>query len=231
MKLKIFFTSLILFSFSSAYSIEADVWEYKVLPGHMNEAVVLFEEAIKLSKAAGRNTSILQQTFGKGGEFKFHWVDFHNSLEERAKDKAYDSADYSDFITRFYASGAVTTVKSYTMTLIDDQLCNNAGVVEVYVWKPNPGMFSSVVEEFKASREFFEKHGWEVDLWQENIGGRDNLQFVMCSKSTEDQAKSFASLNGDKEWLLDQPNAPLWDSSSDNSKFIGSFQLDPIIVN
>ena len=69
MKLKIFFTSLILFSFSSAYSIEADVWEYKVLPGHMNEAVVLFEEAIKLSKAAGRNTSILQQTFGKGGEF------------------------------------------------------------------------------------------------------------------------------------------------------------------
>ncbi|MDC0186202.1 hypothetical protein OAK03_05140 [Gammaproteobacteria bacterium] len=231
MKIKLFLTSLILFSFSTVYSIEADVWEYKVKPGHMNEAVELFEEAIKLSRVAGRNTTILQQNFGKDGEFKFHWVDFHDSLEARAKDKAYDSADFSDFITRFYASGTVSTVRSYTMTLIDDQLCNNAGVVEVYVWKPNSGMFSNVIEEFKASSDFFEKHGWEVDLWQENIGGRDNLQFVMCSKTPEDQAKSFASLNNDKDWLLEQPNAPLWDSSSGNSKFIGSFQLEPIIVD
>ena len=91
MKVKLFLTSLILFSFSSAYSIEADVWEYKVQPGHMNEAVELFEEAITLSRAAGRNTTILQQTFGKDGEFKYHWVDFHDSLEARAKDKAYES--------------------------------------------------------------------------------------------------------------------------------------------
>ncbi len=202
MKIKLFLTSLILFSFSTVYSIEADVWEYKVKPGHMNEAVELFEEAIKLSRAAGRNTTILQQNFGKDGEFKFHWVDFHDSLEARAKDKAYDSADFSDFITRFYASGTVSTVRSYTMTLIDDQLCNNAGVVEVYVWKPNSGMFSNVIEEFKASSDFFEKHGWEVDLWQENIGGRDNLQFVMCSKTPEDQAKSFASLNNDEGLAL-----------------------------
>jgi len=231
MKVKLFLTSLILFSFSSAYSIEANVWEYKVQPGHMNESVELFEEAITLSRAAGRNTTILQQTFGKDGEFKYHWVDFHDSLEARAKDNAYQSPDFSDFITRFYASDALTTVRSYSMTLIDDQLCDNPGVVSVYVWKPNPGKFSNVVEDFKESSAFFEKHGWEVDLWQETIGGSDNLQFVMCSKTKEDEAKSSTSLNNDEDWLSEQPNAPLWDSYSKDSKLIRSFELDPIIVN
>ena len=231
MKVKMFLTTLILCSFSNVYSIEADVWEYKVEPGHINEAVELFEEAIKISRAAGRNTSILQQTFGKDGEFKFHWVDFYDSLEKRANDEAYQSAAFADFINRFYKSGSVTTVRSYTMTLIDDQLCDNPGIVSIYVWKPNPGELSSVVEDFKAGSVLFEKHGWEVDLWQENIGGQDNLQFVMCSQSAVDEAKSNASLNSDEEWLSQQPNAPLWDSYSDNSKFIGSFELNPIIVD
>lgn len=231
MKLKVLFVSLTLFSFSNAHSIEADVWEYKVEPGHISEAVELFEEAIKLSREAGRNTSIFQQTFGKDGEFKFHWVDFHDSLEARAKDNAYDSPGFSDFINRFYASDTVTTVRSYSMTLIDDQLCDNPGVVSVYVWKPNSGEFSNVVEGFKASSAFFEKHGWEVDLWQENIGGTDSLQFVMCSKTKEDEAKSYTSLNNDEDWLDEQPNAPLWDSYSDVSTLIRSFELDPIIVD
>ena len=231
MKVKIFLTALILTSFSNLYAIEADVWVYKVQPGHTEEAVELFEEAIKLSRSAGRNTSIAQQTFGKGGEFNFHWVDFYDSPEERANDNSYDSAEFSDFINRFYKSGAVTTVRSYTMSLIDDQLCEFPGIVSVYVWKPNPGELSSVVEEFKAGSVLFERHGWEVDLWQENIGGRDNLQFVMCSKSRLDEAKSNASLSSDQEWLSQQPNAPLWDSYSDNSKFMGSFELEPIVVD
>nr|MBC8225651.1 hypothetical protein [Gammaproteobacteria bacterium] len=64
----------------------------------------------------------------------------------------------------------------------------------------------------------------------ESIGGIDNLQFVMCSKTKEDQAKSSTSLNNDEDWLSEQPNAPLWDSYSDVSKLIRSFELDPIIV-
>ena len=213
---------------NSALSIEANVWVYKVKPGHMIEAIELFEEAIKMAEEADRNTVIAQQSFGKGGEFIYHWVDFYDSLEQKANDP-YQADDYDDFIERFYSSGAVSTVRSYAMTLIDDQLCSVNTVVSVYVWKPRPGKFSEVVESFKASQAFFEKHGWEIDLWQENIGGHDNLQFVMCSASLADQAKSFASLNSDEEWILEQPNTPLWDSDSDNSDLMASFELNPII--
>ena len=215
---------------NSALSIEANVWVYKVNPGQMNTAVDLFEEAIKMAEEADRNTVIAQQSFGKGGEFIYHWVDFYDSLEQKANDP-YQADDFADFNDKFYDSGAVSTVRSYSMTLIDDQLCSVNSVVSVYVWKPRPGKFSEVVESFKASQAFFEKHGWEIDLWQENIGGRDNLQFVMCSASLAAQANSFASLNSDEEWILEQPNAPLWDSDSDNSDLVASFELNPIILD
>ena len=48
MKVKMFLITLILCPFSNVYTMEADVWEYKVQPGHVDEAIELFEEAIKL---------------------------------------------------------------------------------------------------------------------------------------------------------------------------------------
>ncbi|SVD09245.1 uncharacterized protein METZ01_LOCUS362099 [marine metagenome] len=215
--------------FNSAMAIEIEIWRYKVKPGHMQEAVELFEEALVLAEEAGRNTGIAQQTLGKDGEFIFHWYDIYNSVEERAQPIIDEK--YLKYLDKFYASDAISTERSYQMTMIDDQLCNNPEVISVYVWKPKPGMFNETVEEFKASKVFFEKHGWEIDLWQEGMGGRDNLQFVMCSKSYAENANSIASLNADEEWLAGNPLTPLWNSDSENSDLMASFELTPIIID
>ena len=213
---------------NSALSIEADVWRYKVKPGHLEEAVKLFEEALDIAEEVGINTTIAQQSQGKDGEFIFHWADFYESAEARAN-SPYDNDKHTKYLNKFYESDALSTVRNYTMSLIDDELCSNPGVVSVYVWKPNPGMMSETLELFRSSKAIFEKHGFEIDLWQEGIGGMDNLQFVMCSVSPEEQVKSIRSLNSDEDWLAQQPNAPIWDSYNEASKLIYSFELTPII--
>ena len=210
-----------------AYAIEADVWRYKVKSGHLDEALELFEEALDIAEEKGINTAIAQQTQGKDGEFIFHWVDFYETAEARANNP-YDNDQHTKYINKFYASDALSTVWTYTMTLIDNELCSNPGVVSVYVWKPNPGMMSETLELFKSSKAIFEKHGFEIDMWQEGIGGMDNLQFVMCSASFEEQVKSIQSLNSDEDWLAQQPNAPIWDSYNEVSKLMYSFELTPI---
>jgi len=227
-KTAIFFLTLFLSSaIIDAYAIEADVWRYKVKPGHMSEALELFDEALNLAEEVGINTSIAQQTQGKDGEYIFHWVDFYESAEARAIN-LYENDKHTEYLNKFYESNAISTVRTYTMTLIDDELCSNPGVVSVYVWKPNSGMMSETLELFKSSKAIFEKHGFEIDMWQEGIGGMDNLQFVMCSASPEEQVKSIKSLNSDENWLAQQPNAPIWDSYNETSKLVYSFELTPI---
>ena len=65
-------------------------------------------------------------------------------------------------------------------------------------------------------------------FWQEGVGGNDNLQFVMCSSSAEERAKSIMSLNNDPEWKAQQPNSPVWDSYNEFSELMYSFELTPI---
>ena len=227
-KINILLISCLCFSVSfKSIAIEADVWRYKVKPGHMQEASELFEEALDIASEVGINTIIAQQTQGKNGEFIFHWVDFYDTPDARANN-LYMNDKHDKYIEKFYESDAISTVRTYTMNLIDEQICNNPGVVSVYVWKPNPGMMSETLQLFNASKSIFEKHGFEIDMWQEGVGGNDNLQFVMCSSTTEERAKSLQSLNSDKEWLAQQPNSPIWDSYNEASKLVYSFELTPI---
>ena len=225
---KTYITSFVCFTFSfSLFAVEANLWRYKVNPGHLSEALELFDEALDIADELGTSTVIAQQTQGRNGEFIFHWVDFYNSPEDRAKNP-YDNEIYEKYTDKFYSSDAISTVWSYTMTLIDDQLCSNPGIVSVYVWKPNPGMMSETLSLFKASKSLFEKHGFEIDMWQEGVGGNDNLQFVMCSSSAEERAKSIMSLNNDPAWKTQQPNSPVWDSYNEFSELMYSFELTPI---
>ena len=65
-------------------------------------------------------------------------------------------------------------------------------------------------------------------MWQEGVGGNDNLQFAMCSSSAEERANSIMSLNNDPEWIAQQPNSPVWDSYNEFSELMYSFELTPI---
>ncbi len=225
-KLQIAIISIFCLSVSiNLYSIEADVWVYEINVEKIMEAEDLFKEAIKIGQETGQNVGIGIQQIGKGGDLIVRWYDFYESPVQRASTR-YSSPKWDEYNQKFYASKVIkSNPRNYQMTLIDDEMCNGPETVQVWVWKPRQGKFNEAIESFKQSQSLFEAHGFEIDMWQEGLGGQDNLQFVMCSESIKAEAKSIESLFNSDEWKAGQPLSPLYNSDNDNSKLLGSFQM------
>ena len=228
-QLKIAIISVFCVSVSvNLYSIEADVWVYEIGTNKIMDAEPLFKEAMIIGQETGQNVGIGIQQIGKGGDLVVRWYDFYESPTKRAATK-YTSPKWDKFIEKFWASKVIKrNPRNYHMTLIDDEMCNSPATVQVWVWKPKKGKFNEAIESFKQSKILFEAHGFEIDMWQEGLGGQDNLQFVMCSESPEAEAKSIESLFNSEEWKAGQPLSPLYNSDNENSKLIGSFQMFPL---
>ena len=212
----------------SLYAIEADVWVYEIDVEKITEAEELFRGAIKVGQEVGQNVGVGMQQIGRGGDLIVRWYDFYESPSQRAKTR-YSSPKWDKYVQMFWDSEAVkSNPRNYQMTLIDDEMCNAPATVQVWVWKPKPGRFNEAIENFKQSKALFEAHGFEIDMWQEGLGGQDNLQFVMCSQSMEAEAKSIESLFNSNEWKAAQPLSPLYNSDNENSDLVGSFQMFPL---
>ena len=171
-KIKMTIISIFCLSVSiNLYSIEADVWVYEVDTNKIMEAESLFQEAMTIGQETGQNVGIGMQQIGKGGDLVVRWYDFYESPTQRATTR-YSSPKWTKYVEKFWSSKIIKkNPRNYHMTLIDDQMCNAPATVQVWIWKPKKGKFNEAIESFKQSQKLFEAHGFEIDMWQEGLGG------------------------------------------------------------
>ena len=226
MKKLLFITSLAcIFFANNIFAVEMDVYVYKVKPGSLEEALEIFQEGSSIASQTGMNVAIAQQSSGKGGELTYHWLEFYDSLEQRAEIR-YADPKWDAYTEKFYSSNAIDTVRTYSMTSLDEDIGDeNVALARVYVWDAKPNMYDETITALFQAKEIFEKHGFVVDLWQQGVGSKHYLEFVMLSSSEEEQAKSLRSVNADQDWIEIEP---VWMKNEDVARFITSFELSKI---
>jgi hypothetical protein len=226
MKKILFITSLAcIFFANNIFAVEMDVYVYKVKPGSLEEALEIFQEGSSIASQTGMNVAIAQQSSGKGGELTYHWLEFYDSLEQRAEIR-YADPKWDAYTEKFYSSNAIDTVRTYSMTSLDEDIGDeNVALARVYVWDAKPNMYDETITALFQAKEIFEKHGFVVDLWQQGVGSKHYLEFVMLSSSEEEQAKSLRSVNADQEWIEIEP---VWMKNEEVARFITSFELSKI---
>ena len=226
MKKLLFITSLAcIFFANNIFAVEMDVYVYKVKPGSLEEALEIFQEGSSIASQTGMNVAIAQQSSGKGGELTYHWLEFYDSLEQRAEIR-YADPKWDAYTEKFYSSNAIDTVRTYSMTSLDEDIGDeNVALARVYVWDAKPNMYDETITALFQAKEIFEKHGFVVDLWQQGVGSKHYLEFVMLSSSEEEQAQSIQSVNADQDWIKMEP---IWMKNEDVARFVTSFELSPI---
>jgi len=226
MKKLLFITSLAcIFFANNIFAVEMDVYVYKVKPGSLEEALEIFQEGSSIASQTGMNVAIAQQSSGKGGELTYHWLEFYDSLEQRAEIR-YADPKWDAYTEKFYSSNAIDTVRTYSMTSLDEDIGDeNVALARVYVWDAKPNMYDETITALFQAKEIFEKHGFVVDLWQQGVGSKHYLEFVMLSSSEEEQAKSLRSVNADQDWIEIEP---VWMKNEEVARFITSFELSKI---
>ena len=226
MKKLLFFTSLAcIFFANNIFAVEMDVYVYKVKPGSLDEALEIFQEGKSIASETGMDVAIAQQSSGKGGELTYHWLEFYDSLEQRAEIR-YADPKWDAYTEKFYSSNAIDTVRTYSMTSLDEDIGDeNVALARVYVWDAKPNMYDETITALFQAKEIFEKHGFVVDLWQQGVGSKHYLEFVMLSSSEEEQAQSIRSVNADQDWIKMEP---IWMKNEDVARFVTSFELSPI---
>ena len=201
-KLNLIITFLFFNSFVFSTGEIGDLYMYKVTPGKATEANALMEEGRLLGQETGMNVIIHSQSFGRGGDNILSWFELYEDYDQRAKTK-YSSEKWDAYTEKFYASDALTATKSYQMISLDPIVPGDY-IVTNYMWQPNKGKRNETLEALERAKIAFERHGFIVDLWEHNAGSKHVLQFTFLSTSMEDQAKSFASLANDEEWLVER---------------------------
>ena len=226
MKKLLFITSLAcIFFANNIFAVEMDVYVYKVKPGSLEEALEIFQEGKSIASETGIDVAIAQQSSGKGGELTYHWLEFYDSLEQRAEIR-YADPKWDAYTEKFYSSNAIDTVRTYSMTSLDEDIGDeNVALARVYVWDAKPNMYDETITALFQAKEIFEKHGFVVDLWQQGVGSKHYLEFVMLSSSEEEQAQSIRSVNADQDWIKMEP---IWMKNEDVARFVTSFELSPI---
>ena len=226
MKKLLFITSLAcIFFANNIFAVEMDVYVYKVKPGSLEEALEIFQEGSAIASETGMDVAIAQQSSGKGGELTYHWLEFYDSLEQRAEIR-YADPKWDAYTEKFYSSNAIDTVRTYSMTSLDEDIGDeNVALARVYVWDAKPNMYDETITALFQAKEIFEKHGFVVDLWQQGVGSKHYLEFVMLSSSEEEQAKSLRSVNADQDWIEIEP---VWMKNEEVARFITSFELSKI---
>ena len=226
MKKLLFITSLAcIFFANNIFAVEMDVYVYKVKPGSLDEALEIFQEGKSIASETGMDVAIAQQSSGKGGELTYHWLEFYDSLEQRAEIR-YADPKWDAYTEKFYGSNAIDTVRTYSMTSLDEDIGDeNVALARVYVWDAKPNMYDETITALFQAKEIFEKHGFVVDLWQQGVGSKHYLEFVMLSSSEEEQAQSIRSVNADQDW---NKMEPIWMKNQDVARFVTSFELSPI---
>jgi len=179
-----------------------DLYMYKVTPGKTEEANALMEEGRLLGEETGMNVIIHRQSFGRGGDNVISWFELYEDYDQRAKTK-YTSPKWEVFAEKFFSSDALTATKSYQMISLDPIVPGDY-IVTNYMWQPNKGKRNETLAALERAKVVFEKHGFIVDLWEHNAGSKHALQFTFLSTSMENQAKSFASLATDEDWLIER---------------------------
>ena len=179
-----------------------DLYMYKVTPGKTEEANALMEEGRLLGEETGMNVIIHRQSFGRGGDNVISWFELYEDYDQRAKTK-YTSPKWKAFAEKFFSSDALTATKSYQMISLDPIVPGDY-IVTNYMWQPNKGKRNETLAALERAKIVFEKHGFIVDLWEHNAGSKHALQFTFLSTSMENQAKSFASLATDEDWLVER---------------------------
>ena len=179
-----------------------DLYMYKVTPGKAEEANALMEEGRLLGEETGMNVIIHRQSFGRGGDNVISWFELYEDYDQRAKTK-YTSPKWKVFAEKFFTSDALTATKSYQMISLDPIVPGDY-IVTNYMWQPNKGKRNETLAALERAKIVFEKHGFIVDLWEHNAGSKHALQFTFLSTSMENQAKSFASLATDEDWLIER---------------------------
>ena len=179
-----------------------DLYMYKVTPGKADEANALMEEGRLLGEETGMNVIIHRQSFGRGGDNVLSWFELYENYDQRAKTK-YSSEKWKTFAEKFFASDALTATRSYQLISLDPIVPGDY-IVTNYMWQPNNGKRDETLAALERAKIMFERHGFIVDLWEHNAGSRHALQFTFLSTSMENQAKSFASLATDEEWLKER---------------------------
>ena len=148
------------------------------------------------------NVIIHRQSFGRGGDNVISWFELYEDYDQRAKTK-YTSPKWKVFAEKFFTSDALTATKSYQMISLDPIVPGDY-IVTNYMWQPNKGKRNETLAALERAKIVFEKHGFIVDLWEHNAGSKHALQFTFLSTSMENQAKSFASLATDEDWLIER---------------------------
>ena len=179
-----------------------DLYMYKVTPGKTEEANALMEEGRLLGEETGMNVIIHRQSFGRGGDNVISWFELYEDYDQRAKTK-YTSPKWEIFAEKFFSSDALTATKSYQMISLDPIVPGDY-IVTNYMWQPNKGKRNETLAALERAKIVFERHGFIVDLWEHNAGSKHALQFTFLSTSMENQAKSFASLATDEDWLIER---------------------------
>ena len=152
-------------------------------------------------------------------------MEFYDSLEQRAEIR-YADPKWDAYTEKFYSSNAIDTVRTYSMTSLDEDIGDeNVALARVYVWDAKPNMYDETITALFQAKEIFEKHGFVVDLWQQGVGSKHYLEFVMLSSSEEEQAKSLRSVNADQDWIEIEP---VWMKNEEVARFITSFELSKI---
>ena len=202
-----------------------DLYFYKVTPGMAAEANALMEEGRLLGQETGMNVIIHSQSFGRGGDNILSWFEIYDDYEQRAQTK-YTSDKWNAYTEKFYASGALTATKSYQLIALDPIVPGDY-IVTNYMWQPNKGKRNETLAALERAKIVFEKHGFIVDLWEHNAGSKHALQFTFLSTSMEDQAKSFASLATDEEWLVERDK---W-FNGEWARLVDSFEMTNTNLN
>ena len=156
-------------------------------------------EGQKIGEETGMNIIIHSQSFGRGGDQILTWFEIYDDYSQRAKTR-YASDKWASFIDKFYKTDSLVATKSYQMISLDPIVPDDY-IVTNYMWQPNKGKRQETLDALERAKTMFEKHGFIVDLWEHNAGSKHALQFTFLSTSLEEQAKAFASLASDEEWL------------------------------
>jgi len=217
--LAIFLTSL-LASFVYATGEIGDLYFYKVTSGQEAQAQLLLAEGRALGAETGMVIIIHKQNFGDGGDSIFSWFELYENQLHRAETQYKDSR-WAAYLGKFYRSTAITPVRSFTMTALDE-LVQADYIVNSYIWDPKPGKYDETLKAMYRTKAIFEKHGFQVDLWVHGAGSDQFLNFTMLSTSLIEQAKSMTSLAADPDWLKLEPS---WMKNEKYARLVENYQM------
>ena len=172
---------------SAAFAEVVEVYRWKVFPGKDTETLALFEKSAAIHAGMGIPVQINRLNIGTTNQLDYVMRYDNVPSWGRLKDEASTNADFLELYAEFVESPPAELVESIRgMNLDPSIMASDFGdetVFSVYIWEPDRGTTSQLIEGFKLSEALHENYGARIEGYQESYGGTTKMHYVAFFES------------------------------------------------